>query len=91
MRRFLLLALLIGGCGDTCELPSSTKYNCEPLPAGSSGCIGGPIYGDDRDQQDDKDKVFPEHCRAEIPACSSHFQGSLRSFVCMPGGWAELI
>ncbi len=98
MRWVALTAGLLGaGCsdGDTCDLPTTTHYSCEPIPAGSFGCVGGPTYLSGRDDQwhaDDLETTFPVECRAGVPDCSSNFRGSLRTFECSPTGtWSEAL
>jgi hypothetical protein len=88
-----LSALAISACADPpeCDLtPDTTTYNCEPIASGS-GCMGGPSWSDGTARQDDADKLFPIGCGAQIPACSSFYKGSRRSFSCDGGGWAEAL
>jgi len=96
----LIASIVVGGCtGDNaCEHTDRTAYSCEPLPAGSAGCIGGPTWRPEYALEGplchaDVDKVFPVGCRATI-AESSRF-GSNRTFECMVdadiGEWKELL
>ena len=93
MTRALLVAMLAASCGDRCELPERTRYTCKPLPAGSAGCVGGPVWierdGDEK-HHDDPDKTFPNGCRAEVPECSGFYEGG-RRFECTSGQWIEPI
>lgn len=76
MRLVLLVCVALGsGCALVCDVPDDAKptYSCEPLPAGSLGCVGGPL-------EDSPDRTFQPNCRAEIPSCESEY-GS-RSFLC---------
>lgn len=90
----MFAAMLLAGCGDTCELPEHTTYNCAPLPAGAVGCVGGPVWTEvegGEQHQDDANKVFPNNCYAEIPDCSDYYKGEPRTFQCSAGRWQELI
>lgn len=89
----LAAALVLGACADNECLPA--MYSCEPVPEGSPGCVGGPMWHP-RDASEgfmchaDVDKVFPGGCKATI-AESSHFGGN-RTFSCLLGtGWRELL
>jgi hypothetical protein len=98
--RIALLLVLAVGCSSSdgaCNAPSQTTYKCHPLPAGASGCVGGPSWHSDYDQaehHDDPDKVFPVDCQAVIPECDPLYPGSARTFTCdggEPNGWSELL
>lgn len=94
------MVLVVAGCIDShdslCTPPAHTTYSCEPLPAGSPGCVGGPQWRplgskDGELRQDDLELTFPDQCRAEIPDCSPYYQGSPRAFECFNGQWGELL
>ena len=99
MGRVSMIAWLVcsAACSnDTCEVPDHTTYSCEPLPAGSDGCTGGPVWLDDgTEHQDDVDKVFPADCTASVPMCSSYYRNMLRLFECHRGDmtyvWSEAL
>lgn len=56
-----------------CDAPEESTYLCNPLPAGSPGCVGGPL-------RDAPEQIFPGKCVAEIPSCDS--DDGVRSFSC---------
>ena len=101
--RYLMSLLLVGCGGDDgqafqCHAPMHTMYSCAPVPAGSVGCHGGPVWfkgaPDQHDGgalQDDPDAVFPVGCRATIPDCLTFENG--RRFYCgsdgTVAGWGE--
>ncbi len=100
LRGMSWLVVVLAACVDSqhplCTPPARTTYSCEPLPAGSPGCIGGPEWRplgsvDDPIRQDDLDLIFPDQCKAEIPDCSPFYQGSPRAFECFNGSWGELL
>ncbi len=98
MTRVALLvatAIALGACADNDCAP--VTYSCEPVPEGSPGCVGGPLWhpheaSDDFMCHADVDKVFPAGCSATI-AETGHF-GSNRMFSCIAGrsfAWHELL
>ena len=92
------------GCGSddvgpSCTLPNETMYSCQPVPNGSHGCVGGPVWSavqrpiDGSLHRDDDDKTFPVGCTADIPDCSTFLIGAPRRFECdngEPPQWGEL-
>jgi hypothetical protein len=97
----VVVVFALASCDSSeCKAPEHTTYNCEPVPAGTPGCIGGPIWMSNQSSggathQDDPDKVFPAGCFAEIPDCSPYYANSARTFKCdadVSGGqWGELL
>jgi hypothetical protein len=96
--RWPLLFLVLCACsGDAplCDPPAHTVYGCDPVPAGSGGCVGGPVWspvdgGSDAPRfQDDVGTTFPGQCHALIPDCSPYYKGSPRGFLCDHGVWSE--
>ena len=100
MHVVILLALVLctASCSGDCELTGRTMYSsgtCEPLPPGSEGCVGGPVWNEDGEvHQDDVDTVFPFDCIARVPDCRSGHTNP-RTFWCrnLSAGaiWSELL
>ena len=100
MRILVLAAVLVASTacsGPTCDAPTRTIYTCEPLAAGSAGCIGGPQWGpigtSNTDYQDDPEKVFPRDCAATVPDCRN---SEPRRFACFSSDgvaffWSEAL
>ncbi|MGE5182749.1 MAG: hypothetical protein ACM31C_11830 [Acidobacteriota bacterium] len=84
MRIALVLALLAGACADdSCPAPSRPAYTCDPIPAGSSGCVGG-CYVSGGPPATDHDKTFPIGCDTTLAYCSRRYQGEAQVCTCMP-------
>lgn len=86
MRAVVYAALLLASCMP-CEPYDGETYSCEPLPAGSPGCVGGPLGAD-------PEQTFPANCGARMPYCPD--ENGTRTFICVQGGdsaffWAEAI
>jgi len=99
------LLLVVVGChgsstqGVACTPPTVTTYDCQPIVAGSAGCVGGPVWTpskssspiDAAPRTEDLDKTFPAHCIATIPDCGCCYGGTGRQFECMGTTWLELL
>lgn len=84
----IALAVIEVGCeednGFQCEAPETTQYSCEPIPADSYGCIGGPVWRSrytGPEHREEPDKVFPVGCRVTIPECGCCYTSG-RGFEC---------
>ena len=73
--RLVLVDLLVAnaGCAVLCDEYEGKIYSCEPLPAGSAGCVGGPLGLDPK-------KTLRFGCTARVPECPS--DDGHRSFNC---------
>ena len=81
----LALAWLLAGAGckqQQCDPPDQTVYSCQPLPAGSSGCKGGPAFGNPSGGARDPDKVFPLGCSVQLPFCLFDSPTSFQTCQC---------
>jgi hypothetical protein len=90
VRWLVVITLLVGAsCGEAtdgvhCTPPDATTYACEPIPAGTYGCVGGPTWMSHRTGEvhhDDPDLTFPVGCRAEVPECGCCYPTG-RTFSC---------
>lgn len=84
--RWLALATLVcSGCwweDPSCDPPDEVEYDCQPIPDGSAGCKGGPMYYEgDHLIQVDPNKTFPFGCHATLPRCDT-FHGGVQVGTC---------
>jgi hypothetical protein len=77
--------LAAGGCKQRCDPPRETTYSCQPLPAGSTGCQGGPAFGSPTGGPRDPDKVFPLGCAVQIPFCLFDAPTAVQTCSCREG------
>src|SRR6185503_7874271 len=67
-----------------CHAPATIQYDCQPIPAGSYGCVGGPVWKEHYsgpEHREEPDKVFPVLCQVELPECGCCYSSG-RTLVC---------
>src|SRR5688500_18193896 len=94
-RLLVATTILVGACADNECAP--VIYSCEPLPEGSPGSIGDPMWHPSEAAKGfechaDVVEVFPAGCTARI--AESGASGGYRTFECFGEtafGWGELL
>jgi hypothetical protein len=84
----LCALLAAAGCEDEssfhCRAPAMTQFSCAPLPAGSYGCVGGPVWRSNvtgAEHTEEPDVVFPVGCVVTVPECGCCYESG-RGFEC---------
>lgn len=76
MRWLIMAAMWCGGCWwePSCDPPDTVEFECQPIPAGSPGCVGGPTYPEYGHYLTiDADKTFPFGCNVHLPQCDPNY------------------
>src|ERR1700685_383144 len=77
----LVLVVFVGCAASTspvnhCPAPTMQQFSCEPIPAGSVGCVGG--CGSacgviDKTADQEADETFPVGCVATLTVCEPEY------------------
>ncbi len=83
MVRYIVVALLLAGCGGgNCEPAPDFGYDCEPQADAANACVGGPMIDG---VQHDADDNFPIGCHAGARTCVDGDEQIAQRCECISG------
>ena len=94
--RTMLVLLVVTACStpDECPAPKKVMYSCEPVPAGTVGCVGPCVFNADLPLQEaaggqdpaDAGRTFPVGCVTTLPFCAPLCKGEVQTCECVQMG-----